>query len=72
MASVLPMEKITIMELDEREDGPEIQDYLLEITGGRTVPRVFIDGKFIGGGDETDSLARSGKLEVMLKDKGIL
>ena len=59
------------MELDQRPDCSEIQDYLLEVTGGRSVPRVFIDGEFIGGGDETEQLARSGKLEVMLKEKGI-
>lgn len=33
------------------ENMPEmdmVQDTLLGITGGRSVPRVFIDGKFIG------------------------
>lgn len=28
--------------------------------------------QFIGGGDDTDALARSGKLEVMLRDAGAL
>ena len=28
--------------LDEREDGPELQSYLLEKTGQRTVPNIFI------------------------------
>jgi glutaredoxin 3 len=37
------------LQLDKRGDGDEIQDALLEITGGRTVPRVFIAGEFIGG-----------------------
>lgn len=73
MSSVIPdKSKIVVMELDERDDGSAIQDVLLDITGGRSVPRVFIDGEFIGGGDDTDALARSGKLEVMLKEKGIL
>ena len=31
-----------------------------QITGGRSVPRVFIGGKFIGGGDDTVSLSRTG------------
>jgi glutaredoxin 3 len=61
-----------VVELDQREDGPEIQDYMMELTGGRTVPRVFIDGKFIGGADDTAALDESGKLNTMLTEKGIL
>jgi glutaredoxin 3 len=60
-----------VIELDNRNDGNEIQDALSALTGGRSVPRVFIDGEFIGGGDDTDALERSGKLEIMLKEKGI-
>ena len=44
----------TVVELDERSDGDAIQDALLQLTGGRSVPRVFVGGKFIGGGDDTD------------------
>ena len=61
-----------MIELDERSDGDAIQDYLLKLTGGRSVPRVFLDGLFIGGGDDTEALARNGKLEVMVKEKGII
>ncbi|PRW59393.1 CPYC type [Chlorella sorokiniana] len=68
----LPKSKITVVELDGRGDGSAIQDYLMELTGGRSVPRVFIDGQFIGGGDDTDALARNGKLEIMLRDAGVL
>ncbi|KAG7667384.1 hypothetical protein KSW81_001116 [Nannochloris sp. 'desiccata'] len=61
-----------VVELDQREDGSDIQDYLLESTGGRTVPRVFIDGAFIGGADDTAALEGTGKLKTMLVQKGIL
>ncbi|PSC75401.1 CPYC type [Micractinium conductrix] len=61
-----------VMELDSRNDGNDIQNYLAELTGGRSVPRVFVNGKFIGGGDDTEALARNGKLEVMLKDCGAI
>lgn len=71
LATVLPQSKISIMELDNRDDGNAIQDVLLDLTGARSVPRVFIDGEFIGGGDDTAALASSGKLAIMLKDKGI-
>ncbi|KAF4707528.1 hypothetical protein FOZ62_020147, partial [Perkinsus olseni] len=55
-----------VVELDGRPDCAAIQDYLNEITGARTVPRVFIDGKCIGGGSETAALKESGELQKML------
>jgi glutaredoxin 3 len=61
-----------VVELDQRDDGSDIQDYLLELTGGRTVPRVFIDSEFIGGADDTAALDESGRLKTMLIQKGIL
>lgn len=33
------------IELQDRPDCNEIQDALEEITGARSVPRVFVDGK---------------------------
>lgn len=56
LQKVLPASKIVVVELDNRSesDGAAIQDYLAEITGGRSVPRVFVDGEFIGGGDDTE------------------
>lgn len=39
-----------------------IQDYLQQLTGGRTVPRVFIDKKFVGGSDDIHALHEEGKL----------
>lgn len=49
------------------ENGAEIQSALLDISGQRTVPNVFIKGKHLGGNDDTQAAARSGKLEEMLK-----
>merc|ERR1739838_625396 len=49
-----------LIELNGRSDMGEIQDALLEITGARSVPRVFINGTFYGGGDETASGCASG------------
>lgn len=56
-----------VIELDERNDGDAIQNELGKITGGKTVPRVFVGGKFIGGGDDTAAAARSGKLAEWCK-----
>ena len=54
------------------DDGDAIQDYLKKITGARSVPRVFIGGKCIGGGSETRSLQDQGKLVPLLKEAGAL
>ncbi|KAJ7351879.1 hypothetical protein OS493_034785 [Desmophyllum pertusum] len=61
-----------LIELDERDDGSAIQDALVKITGARTVPRVFINGKFVGGGSEVKALQSSGKLKPMLQEVGAL
>lgn len=54
------------------DDCAAIQDYLLQLTGARSVPRVFIGGKCIGGGSETRALLDQGKLIPMLKECGAL
>ncbi|XP_037933402.1 glutaredoxin-C4-like [Teleopsis dalmanni] len=53
----------TVIELDERNDADEIQNILGEITGSRTVPRCFIDGKFIGGGTDVKKMYEKGSLQ---------
>jgi len=57
----------TAIELDEREDGEELQATLLELTQQRTVPNVFVGGQHLGGNDDTQQAARSGKLAALLK-----
>ena len=39
---------------------------LLELTGQRTVPNVFVLGKHLGGNEEVHEAARSGALKQML------
>lgn len=57
-----------MVELDTRDDGADIQGALLDKTGQRTVPSVFIKGEHIGGNDATQALYKSGEL---LKKLGI-
>merc|ERR1719188_673506 len=45
---------------------------MLELTGGRSVPRVFIEGKFIGGADDTIAKKASGELLTLLEGAGAL
>ncbi|KAF9614107.1 hypothetical protein IFM89_015369 [Coptis chinensis] len=55
-----------IIELDERDDGWDLQDALSEVVGRRTVPQVFVNGKHIGGSDDTVEAFESGKLAELL------
>eukprot|EP00486_Rosalina_sp_Unknown_P004176 CAMPEP_0201576300 /NCGR_PEP_ID=MMETSP0190_2-20130828/22044_1 /ASSEMBLY_ACC=CAM_ASM_000263 /TAXON_ID=37353 /ORGANISM="Rosalina sp." /LENGTH=217 /DNA_ID=CAMNT_0048007011 /DNA_START=331 /DNA_END=984 /DNA_ORIENTATION=- len=49
------------------EDMKAIQDYLKGTTGASSVPRVFIDGKFIGGCDDTEKLDKEEKLKPLIE-----
>ncbi len=59
------------LELDQEEDGSELQNALYEITGQRTVPNVFINKDHIGG--NSDLQAHEGRdLDDLLKAAGAL
>ncbi|CAL8111735.1 unnamed protein product [Orchesella dallaii] len=55
------------VELSDHPKGGEVQTALKEMTGAGTVPRVFVDGKCIGGGSDTVQLYRNGQLEEILR-----
>jgi glutaredoxin-related protein len=71
----VPSADVFLWELDapgtDAAEGAAVQDALLEVTGGRSVPRVFVGGKFIGGGDDTAAKAASGELLALLKAAGV-
>ncbi|XP_020249534.1 glutaredoxin-like [Asparagus officinalis] len=56
-----------MMELDRESDGYEVQSALVEWTGQRTVPNVFI-----GGCDSVIAKHRQGKLVALLTEAGAL
>ncbi|TKA31032.1 hypothetical protein B0A50_02000 [Salinomyces thailandicus] len=58
--------KAHILELDQMDDGAELQDALYEITNQRSVPNIFIDKKHIGG--NSDLQAKKSELPKLLKD----
>ncbi|XP_010550681.1 PREDICTED: glutaredoxin-C1-like [Tarenaya hassleriana] len=60
------------LELDEMGDGSEIQSALLDWTGQRTVPNVFIKGEHIGGCDRVMESHQQGKLLPLLTEAGAL
>lgn len=45
---------------------PDYQQYLLEKTGQRTVPNVFIRKQHIGGSDKLHQLDAQGELDKLL------
>ncbi|KFQ19192.1 hypothetical protein N331_12301, partial [Merops nubicus] len=52
----------TAVELDMNTNGSQFQDVLEQMTGGRTVPRVFVNGTFVGGAMDIQRLHEEGKL----------
>ena len=68
----IPAENIEIQEIENDKDCNEIQDYMRQLTGGRSVPRVFIGGECIGGGTETQAADRRGELRGLLEAAGAL
>jgi glutaredoxin 3 len=61
--------KFHLEELDKwsSSDANAAQEYFSQTTGARTVPRVFIDGKCIGGNsDFQTAFVKSGKIQELL------
>ena len=53
-------------EVDVTND-PETRRELVDRTGRKTVPQVFINGESVGGFDSLRALKSEGKLEAMLE-----
>ncbi|KAI9669858.1 MAG: hypothetical protein M1831_006893 [Alyxoria varia] len=62
--------KPNVVELDEHRHGEALQKRLMKTTGRRTVPNVLVNGKSIGGGDETEMLWKSGEMPARIKQLG--
>jgi len=56
----------SVFEINTMDDGVAIQDALLELTGQKTVPSVWIKGEHIGGNDDTQKANKDGKIKEML------
>lgn len=50
------------------EARPEARDEMIQRSGRRTVPQIFIGDKHIGGSDDLHALDASGALDPMLKE----
>ncbi|WP_022653438.1 glutaredoxin 3 [Aquaspirillum serpens] len=45
---------------------PTQREAMMELTGRRTVPQIFIGDTHVGGYDDLSALERAGKLDVLL------
>lgn len=45
---------------------PELRIAMMEKTGRRTVPQIYINGEHVGGYDDLASLNHAGKLDTLL------
>lgn len=61
-----------IVDIDTIKEGDDYMDVLGRMTGADTVPRVFIGGECIGGGDDTEALENQGQLVKKLKQANAL
>ncbi|MCX9156795.1 glutaredoxin 3 [Niveibacterium sp. 24ML] len=61
---VTEIEKIRI-DLD-----PAQRDHMMQITGRRTVPQIFIGDRHVGGCDDLFALDHAGELDPLLAGKG--
>ena len=61
-----------VIELDELpgEDGWMIQNQLMDVTGQRTVPNIFIHGTHIGGSDDVQRLLQEEVLHDLVQPHG--
>jgi len=47
---------------------PSARDTMMQITGRRTVPQIFVGETHVGGFDDLSALNSAGKLDVLLAD----
>ncbi|KAL8707261.1 MAG: hypothetical protein Q9225_007791 [Loekoesia sp. 1 TL-2023] len=60
--------KFYVIEMDQVDDGADLQNALEEISGQRSVPNIYIQQKHIGG--NSDLQAKKAELPTLLKEAG--
>lgn len=63
---LLTRKGVPFQEIDVAHDH-EKRRWLVQVTGQRTVPQIFINDKSYGGFTDIDALDRQGKLDPLLK-----
>eukprot|EP01004_Peranema_trichophorum_P001780 NODE_12284_length_404_cov_13.341637_g11626_i0.p1 GENE.NODE_12284_length_404_cov_13.341637_g11626_i0~~NODE_12284_length_404_cov_13.341637_g11626_i0.p1 ORF type:complete len:118 (-),score=25.28 NODE_12284_length_404_cov_13.341637_g11626_i0:51-365(-) len=57
-----------VVEVDKDTEGPGLREAVIQQYNHRTVPAVFVNGKFVGGCDDTVAAINSGKLKQLLSE----
>ena len=64
--ALLDRKGVAYEEIDAEHDDA-LRAWLVETTGQRTVPQVFVGERSLGGFSEIDALDRQGKLDAILR-----
>ena len=64
--ALLAKKGVAYEEIDVENDD-EKRVWLVETTGQRTVPQIFVDGRSLGGFSDVDALDKAGKLDPILR-----
>jgi glutaredoxin 3 len=67
--TLLKRKGVAYEEIDVENDDAK-RTWLVETTGQRTVPQIFVDGRPLGGFTEIDALDKQGKLDPILRGEG--
>lgn len=55
----------------QTDDGDAIQESLLDVTGQRTVPNIFVGGKHVGGCSDLKTKKDNNELYTLFEESGI-
>ena len=67
--TLLKRKGVAYEEIDVEDDDAK-RTWLVETTGQRTVPQIFVDGRPLGGFSDIDALDKQGKLDPILRGEG--
>ena len=64
---LLKAKGVTIIEKIRIDLNPQQREEMIEKTGYRTVPQIYINNTHVGGFDALSALERAGKLDALLQ-----
>lgn len=62
---LLQSKNVEVEQIKVDED-PAMFEHMMEITGRRTIPQIFIGDRHVGGFDDLSALNQSGELDKLL------
>ena len=67
--ALLDRKGVVYQEIDAEHDDA-LRTWLVETTGQRTVPQIFVGDRSLGGFSDIDALDREGRLDAILRGEG--